>query len=927
MLQVLLPLNILVVLLVYTPLVFDYGGDWWKGLENVVMHDNTVIISYACVVAVAVPMTIDWALDIYSYYWRDLKELSSVHLTLRLLALAALIWPSIHVLYCEHGIELKYIICDYVAQKYFSMVLLLRLLDDLDISGGMKRLNAFAVVLMSAGVAISLGTISLDRASLRPLSILQIVAFSAYFMIHVSVLFSACVDYFIRKKGNGGSVLFISMFLVQATTLVLLRRASIMPTGKLSFNRVVIFNNFVTVCLCVIPTIMPGRVGRENFRDSKRINEFRQSFMRYISHEIRTPLNVSTVGVAIMEDTLAGSGHLHGEMGQIMEQTKKALGIATEILNDLLTFEKLSSNVMVLEQSLQRPVEYISSVVSLFEFQAKEKQIQLDLPCEDSCLANCFVFIDTYKMSQVLRNLVSNAIKFTPRGGSVTVTARVVLSDAPADTVSNGPGLFGINKKATVPSAEWLRISVSDSGAGIAPENICKLFKQIIQFDSNRLQNGGGSGLGMFISRGIVDLHGGRIHATSDGLDRGSTFSVDLPVVRAAEPPVQREENPTLASPSYSMDPKSSGSVSGKSRTDTVLTPEGRPGFEMFSGELDDIPEGSIERSPCNSIVNTNVPPVGVTNLGLLAGGSISLLNPHMQHSLLPQANALIDNRALPNRPTSNNIIDSSRSSTPKNVPSAVDIAVIAVSGRSLARPPMSNVPPLSLKSSIKQMFTMMKPSVDDEPHSSSFNTQGNGNSNYLALSSNASVSQPRVRNGSSLGSGSITPRSVHHSVASVPSSLYSDLESGKIALPGASSVPQTQLSTLDLRDYRILVVDDSNMNLKIMTLMIKKFGAECMTATNGDQAFKIITASITDDHPNSRIDMVVMDNHMDVMCGPVACKLMRSAGYAGPIFGLTGEVNAASDFEYMEAGADYIFRKPLNIKEVVDKFTAVFVR
>jgi DNA-binding response OmpR family regulator len=69
------------------------------------------------------------------------------------------------------------------------------------------------------------------------------------------------------------------------------------------------------------------------------------------------------------------------------------------------------------------------------------------------------------------------------------------------------------------------------------------------------------------------------------------------------------------------------------------------------------------------------------------------------------------------------------------------------------------------------------------------------------------------------------------------------------------------------------------------------------------------------------------MDNHMDVMNGPVACRLMRSAGFAGPIFGLTGEVNADSDFEYIEAGADHIFRKPLNIKEVVDKFTTIFVR
>ena len=108
-------------------------------------------------------------------------------------------------------------------------------------------------------------------------------------------------------------------------------------------------------------------------------------------------------------------------------------------------------------------------------------------------------------MSQVLRNLLSNALKFTPAGGVVTVRVNIVHDD--------------------------LFVEVEDTGAGICPANIDKLFHNVMQFNANTLQGGGGTGLGLWISKKIIDLHGGTIGVRSAGEGLGSTFYFTLPII------------------------------------------------------------------------------------------------------------------------------------------------------------------------------------------------------------------------------------------------------------------------------------------------------------------------------------------------------------------------------------------------------------
>ena len=108
-------------------------------------------------------------------------------------------------------------------------------------------------------------------------------------------------------------------------------------------------------------------------------------------------------------------------------------------------------------------------------------------------------------MSQVLRNFLSNAIKFTPEGGRVTVRVNKIHND--------------------------LSVEVEDTGAGISPTDICKLFHEVVQFNANALQGGGGTGLGLWISKKIIDLHGGTIGVRSGGEGLGSTFYFTIPIL------------------------------------------------------------------------------------------------------------------------------------------------------------------------------------------------------------------------------------------------------------------------------------------------------------------------------------------------------------------------------------------------------------
>ena len=350
--------------------------------------------------------------------------------------------------------------------------------------------------------------------------------------------------------------------------------------------------------------------------------------MRFISHELRTPLNSVFMGMQlsidqIPEDTQEPSEQ---ERRETLVETQSACGAALDILNELLLFDKLESGALVLNKQDVPVPELVEDSIKIFTVQAREKGVELLITNSDegmlgdrreehtpahaavgdSSVAPMIydtdeVTVDKNKVVQVIRNVVSNAIKFTPTFGKIQLNVRfqpdpsllsstrsrsasrmlpslpllltryqpvathlaaddhAVVDDDEYDiemTAGSGRswmsrrlGFGTTQSEVDGPVIGELVIEVRDSGAGISEENQRRLFKEVVQFNPELLQNGGGSGLGMCISKGIMDMHGGSISVHSAGEGQGSLFTLRLPMRRVYQTDQSAVYIPTKPSP------------------------------------------------------------------------------------------------------------------------------------------------------------------------------------------------------------------------------------------------------------------------------------------------------------------------------------------------------------------------------------------
>lgn len=230
--------------------------------------------------------------------------------------------------------------------------------------------------------------------------------------------------------------------------------------------------------------------------DLKRLENIRKDFVANVSHELRTPVTV----IKGYAETL-----LDGLITENPEQAARFVAIIrshsdrlTALLTDLLSLSELESANYTL-QLQQTPLDAsIRRASALLAERAAAKEITITLPT--ATLSP--VMADQGRLEQVLVNLLDNAVKFTPKGGRVAV----MVSD----------------------EGEYLRIAVQDSGMGVPPESIPRLFERFYRVDSGRSRDEGGTGLGLAIVKHIVQLHGGTVRAENNQDSRGATFSFTL---------------------------------------------------------------------------------------------------------------------------------------------------------------------------------------------------------------------------------------------------------------------------------------------------------------------------------------------------------------------------------------------------------------
>ncbi|MCF2442406.1 ATP-binding protein [Dyadobacter sp. CY345] len=242
-------------------------------------------------------------------------------------------------------------------------------------------------------------------------------------------------------------------------------------------------------------------------------------FLSHISHEIRTPLNAIIGFSRQIEESKTGDD-LRMKVGAI----KNASDVLMMLINEMLDFSRFESGKIKLVNRQFKPLGMLDDVVDMLSVLAFNKEISLTRHFE---LAPGLILLgDDYRLKQVALNLLTNAIKFTPNGGRISILAEYRKTDQPSNGV--------------------LKIVVKDSGIGIAQENIEKIFDDFTQIETpSEVPRQTGTGLGLPIARRIVDLFGGKINVTSE-LGKGAVFSVEVPMVSVEGNIVMSQEPNTV---------------------------------------------------------------------------------------------------------------------------------------------------------------------------------------------------------------------------------------------------------------------------------------------------------------------------------------------------------------------------------------------
>ncbi|KAF8216672.1 hypothetical protein K438DRAFT_1658130 [Mycena galopus ATCC 62051] len=641
-----------------------------------------------------------------------------------------------------------------------------------------------------------------------------------------------------------------------------------------------------------------AQVAERQAADSKR------RLTSYVFHEVRVPLNTALLAVQNMAARPIAKDH-EVEFSAL----EGSLSMMSKVLNDVLDFNRMDSGRL---ESLSRPYAFHKVLRSLFiplRLAADARKLEfvtdLDMRIDEVARRAAYQYMeatpeaiaqhlldqpsgegvvgmvvgDETRLRQIITNLASNACKFTPAGGKLTIATRLVIPGPPPSCTGAGTGGTGtetgtprlssglpsseltatalsLHNEAMPPDAKdkskdgaaeriVVRIEVRDTGSGIPPKDMveCKLFSAFNQTEQGRQQGGKGTGLGLALVRQIVKLSGGRLGLHSK-VGEGSTFWVELPlgVGRKAMAPctpgtpqsdIHADTAPTFPVPghvAHGQHPGSPGSGSTVTElVDAVAIATSQP-----------TPPTTRSSSALHGLMDQ--------------GGRFELtLAKHDSHSPAPT-------RTLGDSSTGTEY--------PLPEPSAVEPEPDAKPARNqVVEPP----PPVTTR--------------EDPGH---------------------------------------TIRAARPTYVKLPTPPLFALDATPTPSPPLGSTPPAGL--------RVLVVDDDALTRMLMTRMLERIGCRVATAENGEVALQRIVGMASpapsvaslgteplgavgagEEAPTeARFAVIFLDNQMPKLSGVKLVERLRSLGRTDFVVGVTGNALLTDQKEYLDAGADYVLTKPV---------------
>ena len=246
---------------------------------------------------------------------------------------------------------------------------------------------------------------------------------------------------------------------------------------------------------------------------AEELTGFKDQFLAHMSHEIRTPLNgiIGFTKILLRNKTTKEQKHQ-------LNAIKTSSDILLVVVNDILDLAKIEAGKMILEKTALKLRDLVTSVLSSFKLRLKEKEQVLETKFDEDIPK--WLVGDTVRINQILLNLIGNAIKFTPIGGSISIHTK----------------LFQQDEEKVI-----LKINISDTGIGIPPDKIKNIFDPFTQSSNNTARIYGGSGLGLNIVKQLIDLMHGSI-AVKSQMSIGSEFTLTLPLMKAEKKTIRTEK-------------------------------------------------------------------------------------------------------------------------------------------------------------------------------------------------------------------------------------------------------------------------------------------------------------------------------------------------------------------------------------------------